>query len=101
MKKYNPNSKLTPELVKIITDLFVYTNKGDGEIGEFFNVSRETINSIRNGRRWQKVTGIETTKGHTDITRRVVKKIPTWWREDTEALIISKINELIKNDQNG
>ena len=101
MGKYrkNPNQKLNPELVKIITDLFIYTNKNDREIGEFFGVSREAINSIRNGKRWSSITGIIPDEG-SDITRRVVKKIPTWWREDTEALIIQKIEEMTKQSYN-
>lgn len=97
MKKI-PNAKLTPEQVKIITDLFIYTNKSDREIGEFFGVTRECINAIRNGNRWSKVTGI-TREDKNNISRRVVKKIPTWWREDTEKLVIAKIEELMKRER--
>jgi len=56
--------KLTPERVKVIKDLFEFKDIKDGDIGECFGVSRECINSIRNGHRWSDVTGIEVKKSN-------------------------------------
>jgi DNA-directed RNA polymerase specialized sigma subunit len=85
-------SKLTPERVKVITELFKFKDIKDAEIAQCFGVSREAINTIRNGHRWSDVTGIEkkvrsndyreftktiileNTKTKEDVIREEIKK---------------------------
>jgi len=45
-------SKLNEEKVRQIKELFATTKLTDGEIANQFGVSREHINLIRNGKRW-------------------------------------------------
>ena len=45
-------SKLNEEKVRQIKELFLTTKLTDGEIADQFGVSREHINLIRNGKRW-------------------------------------------------
>lgn len=52
--------KLTEKKVKVIMGLFEETELTDTEIGNIFDISREQINQIRNGRRWTDVTGYLT-----------------------------------------
>lgn len=52
--------KLTEKKVKVIMGLFEETELTDREIGNIFDISREQINQIRNGRRWTDVTGYLT-----------------------------------------
>ena len=51
--------KLNEKKVKVIQQLFQFEEMGDSDIATLFNVSRETINSIRHGHRWNSVTGIK------------------------------------------
>lgn len=51
-------SKLTKERVLVIKELFNFKDLTDTEIGNLFGVSRELINQIRHGNRWNDVTGI-------------------------------------------
>ena len=48
--------KLTQEMVLEIKELFLTTKYSDGKIGKMYGVSREHINKIRNGRRWNDET---------------------------------------------
>jgi len=48
--------KLTQEMVLEIKELFLTTKYSDGKIGKMYGVSREHINKIRNGRRWNEDT---------------------------------------------
>ena len=48
--------KLTQEMVLEIKELFLTTKLRDGEIGKKYGVSREHINRIRHGRRWNDET---------------------------------------------
>ena len=57
-------SKLTPERVNVIKQLFQFKDIKDGEIAQCFGVSRECINTIRNGHRWGDVTGIKVKTGN-------------------------------------
>lgn len=45
-------SKLNEEKVRQIKELFATTELTDGQIADQFGVSREHINLIRNGKRW-------------------------------------------------
>ncbi len=51
----NGFSKLTEAQVREIKKLLVQSNLTQKTISSQFNVSRETISSIKNGRRWQDV----------------------------------------------
>lgn len=62
--------KLNEAKVKLILELVNETDATDSQIGSVFNVSRETICSIRNGHRWSRVSEIEpkTSNQFRDFT---------------------------------
>jgi len=76
-------SKLTPERVNVIKQLLQFKDIKDADIAQCFGVSREAINSIRNGHRWSDVTGITVKKSNDyrqfgktkeDVIRDQIKK---------------------------
>lgn len=74
----NPSSKLTEQDVrKIMEQLHVYTNK---ELGKKFGVTSSAISSVRRGRYWSHVTGIDPTyriKAKAKLTKASVQQITT------------------------
>lgn len=62
-------SKLNEEMVVEIKNLFNTTTLRDGEIAKMYNVSREHINSIRNGKRWNAITRSYISKKEMDMMR--------------------------------
>ncbi len=65
-------SKLTEQQVQEIKRLFATTMLCDGDIAEMYNVSREMINLIRNGKRWNDEERSFTMK---DTIKRYTKTI--------------------------
>lgn len=62
-------SKLNEEKVIEIKNLFKTTTLRDGEIAKMYNVSREHINKIRKGKRWNIQTRSYITRKEMDMLR--------------------------------
>jgi uncharacterized protein YjcR len=59
-------SKLNEEKVRQIKELFLNTEMKDADIADQFGVSREHINLIRNGKRWNILTRTFISKQELD-----------------------------------
>ncbi len=66
--------KLDEQQVSQIKTLFENTTLKDGEIAIMYNVSREHINLIRKGRRWNPNSRSFISKKEIEMTKKPVQK---------------------------
>lgn len=73
------SSKLNEHKVRQIKELFEITNLSDSQIASMFDVSREHINLIRNGKRWNtdKKSFISKVELELDGIKLVDTKLPS------------------------
>jgi len=89
-------SKLTPERVNVIKELFKFEDIKDADIAQCFGVSREAINTIRNGHRWSDVTGIKKKVRSNDY-RQFTKTIVLDSNKIKEDVIKEEIKKQLIN----
>jgi transcriptional regulator with XRE-family HTH domain len=81
-------TKLNEDQVKRIKTLFEKTKLTDTDIAEMFGVSREHINLIRNGRRWNWETKTSLSRKEIELLNKPVENLTENNKKSSTGILV-------------